>query len=254
MHLPLCQSSSDIAHLDAVFAHEQALRIEIENLDGPTGVVLRYHYSRIGRPPPDRLHPAGSAVPHSTKGRQMIRVTVDSIRVSLLTQNRVVVLRETDSTRYLPIWIGPFEAEAIAMAIQGHEPQRPLTHDLLKAMIGDLGGTISHIFVSDIRESTFYARIVIEQQGRTIEVDARPSDAVALAVRTEAPIYVEAHVLDQAGVYFDEDEQVAPQEAEAAEVEPEAEPEVNDESMSIFRDFINTLDLDNSGQGDEKQS
>lgn len=184
----------------------------------------------------------------------MIRVIVDSIRVSLLTQNRVVVLREMDSTRYLPIWIGPFEAEAIAMAIQGHEPQRPLTHDLLKAMIGDLGGTINHIFVNDIRESTFYARIVIDQQGRTIEIDARPSDAVALAVRTEAPIYVEAHVLDQAGVYFDEEEKAAPQESTATEAEPEAEPEVNDESMSIFRDFINTLDLDNPSQGDENPS
>ncbi|NNJ12270.1 bifunctional nuclease family protein [Chloroflexales bacterium ZM16-3] len=182
----------------------------------------------------------------------MIRVVVDSIRVSLLTQNRVVVLRETDSTRYLPIWIGPFEAEAIAMAIQGHEPQRPLTHDLLKSLVGDLGGQISHIFVSDIQDSTFYARIVIEQQGRTIEVDARPSDAIALAVRTEVPIYVEPHVLEQAGVYFDEDEQVSPQDPAATEPEtPEAEPEVNDESLSIFRDFINTLNLDDPGQGGE---
>ncbi|NTW01152.1 MAG: bifunctional nuclease family protein [Oscillochloris sp.] len=182
----------------------------------------------------------------------MIRVVVDSIRVSLLTQHRVVVLRETDSTRYLPIWIGPFEAEAIALAIQGHEPQRPLTHDLLKSMIGDLGGHVSHIFVSDIQESTFYARIVIEQQGRMIEVDARPSDAVALAVRTDVPIFVESHVLEQAGVYFDEDEQVAPKETTSAEPEPESEPEGSDESMSIFRDFINTLDLDNPGKGGEK--
>src|SRR5436190_14154629 len=137
----------------------------------------------------------------------MIRVTVDSIRVSLLTQHRVVVLREVDSRRYLPIWIGPFEADAIATAIQGHEPARPMTHDLLKAVIGDLGGTISHILVSDIQDQTFYARIVIDQRGRTIEVDARPSDAIALAVRTEVPIFVEPQVLDQVGVYFDEDEQ-----------------------------------------------
>ncbi len=182
----------------------------------------------------------------------MIRVVVDSIRVSLLTQHRVVVLRETDSTRYLPIWIGPFEAEAIAMAIQGHEPQRPMTHDLLKSVIGDLGGRIQHIFVSDIQDSTFFARIVIEQQGRTIEVDARPSDAVALAVRIEAPIYVKAHVLDQAGVHFDDDEQVAPQEPTAPSAETDSEPETSDESLSIFRDFINTLDLDNSGKGGEK--
>lgn len=184
----------------------------------------------------------------------MIRVVVDSIRVSLLTQHRVVVLRETDSRRYLPIWIGPFEADAIAMAIQGHEPQRPMTHDLLKSLIGEMGGQISHIFVNDIQDNTFFARIVIEQQGRTVEIDARPSDAIALAVRTDTPIYVEPQVLDQAGVYFDEDEQVAPQEPVAPETEPEGEPEGSDESMSIFRDFINTLNLDNPGKGGGEQS
>src|SRR5215510_13076439 len=89
------------------------------------------------------------------KGRPMIRVTVDSIRVSLLTQHRVVVLREADSRRYLPIWIGPFEADAIALALQGHEPQRPMTHDLLKSVFNELGATISHILVSDIHDSTF---------------------------------------------------------------------------------------------------
>jgi uncharacterized protein len=186
----------------------------------------------------------------------MIRVVVDSIRVSLLTQHRVVVLRETDSKRYLPIWIGPFEADAIAMAIQGHEPQRPMTHDLLKSLVVELEGQISHIFVSDIQDSTFFARIVIEQQGRTVEIDARPSDAIALAVRTEVPIFVEAHVLDQAGVFFDEDEQpstadLTPQEP-ASEGEGEPEGELNDDSMSIFRNFINTLDLDDPPKGGEK--
>jgi bifunctional DNase/RNase len=193
-----------------------------------------------------------------TKGRLMIRVVVDSIRVSLLTQHRVVVLRETDSKRYLPIWIGPFEADAIAMAIQGHEPQRPMTHDLLKAMIGELEGQISHIFVSDIQDNTFYARIVIEQGGRTVEVDARPSDAIALAVRTEVPIFVEPRVLDQAGVFFDEEEQPGalepPGDERLSETEPEPEPELNDESMSIFRNFINTLDLDDPQKGGSEKS
>ncbi len=179
----------------------------------------------------------------------MIRVTVDSIRVSLLTQHRVVVLRETNSRRYLPIWIGPFEADAIAMAIQGHEPQRPLTHDLLKSTISEMGGTVSHIFVNDIQENTFFARVVIEQRGQTIEVDARPSDAIALAVRTEVPIYVEAHVLDQAGVFFDEDEQPTQE-----PVNEEPEPEPSDDSLSIFRNFINTLDLDNPEKGGSEKS
>ncbi|MCG8349062.1 MAG: bifunctional nuclease family protein [Chloroflexales bacterium] len=182
----------------------------------------------------------------------MIRVTVDSIRVSLLTQHRVVVLRETDSRRYLPIWIGPFEADAIAMAIQGHEPQRPLTHDLLKSTITEMGGTVSHIFVNDIQENTFFARIVVEQGGQTIEVDARPSDAIALAVRTDVPIYVETHVLDQAGVYFDEDEQI--DQGPSPEDIPDAESEPSDDSLSVFRNFINTLDLDDPEKGNSEKS
>lgn len=183
----------------------------------------------------------------------MIRVSVDSIRVSLLTQHRVVVLREADSRRYLPIWIGPFEADAIAMAIQGHEPQRPLTHDLLKATILDMGGTVSHILVNDIHDNTFFARIVVEHYGRNIEVDARPSDAIALAVRTDVPIYVETHVLDQAGVFFDEEEQLT-QEPLSSEEPETAEPPSDETSLSIFRDFINTLDLDNPEKGGSERT
>jgi hypothetical protein len=133
------------------------------------------------------------------------------------------------------------------MAIQGHEPQRPLTHDLLKTTIIDMGGAVNQIVINDIQDNTFYARIVIEQRGTTIEVDARPSDAIALAVRNDVPIFVENHVLDQAGVFFDEDEQPT-QEPTA----PEPEPETSDDSLSIFKNFINTLDLDNPEKGGEK--
>lgn len=182
------------------------------------------------------------------KGRSMIRVTVDSIRVSLLTQHRVVVLRETDSRRYLPIWIGSFEADAIALALQGHEPQRPMTHDLLKSVFSDLGATISYILVSDIQEQVFLARIVVEQGTHTIEIDSRTSDAIALAVRTEAPIYVENHVFEQAGVLYDDDEGAAAPTAPTsprADNAPDQETEpTSEEGLSLFRDFINTLDLD----------
>src|SRR5215467_5168006 len=171
----------------------------------------------------------------------MIRVTVDSIRVSLLTQHRVVVLREADSRRYLPIWIGPFEADAIALALQGHEPQRPMTHDLLKSVFSELGAAIVHILVSDIHDSTFYARIVVEHGSHTVEIDARPSDAIALAVRTDVPIYVEQHVLDQAGVPLDEEESSTQDEPATPDT---PEKETSDEGLSLFRDFINTLDLD----------
>lgn len=178
----------------------------------------------------------------------MIRVTVDSIRVSLLTQHRVVVLREADSRRYLPIWIGAFEADAIALALQGHEPQRPMTHDLLKSVFGELGSTISHIVINDIQDSTLFARIVVEQGSHTIEIDARPSDAIALAVRADAPIFVETHVFEAAGVLFDEEEGAVSEERPAEATAPateEPEPDSSaDEGLSLFRDFINTLDID----------
>jgi uncharacterized protein len=183
----------------------------------------------------------------------MIRVTVDSIRVSLLTQHRVVVLREADNRRYLPIWIGAFEADAIALALQGHEPQRPMTHDLLKSVFTDLGATISSILVNDIQDSTFFARIVAEQGSRTIEIDARPSDAIALAVRSDVPIFVEPHVFDQAGVLFDEEDSAAQAiEPNMRGDEPDTEP-TSEEGLSLFRDFINTLDLeDEEGSKDKK--
>lgn len=179
----------------------------------------------------------------------MIRVNVDSIRVSLLTQHRVVVLREAESKRYLPIWIGPFEADAIAMAIQGHEPQRPLTHDLLRSTIVDMGGKVSHIIVNDIHDNTFFACIVVEKEGKNIQVDARPSDAIALAVRVDVPIYVDPTVLEQAGVFFDEDEQPI---QDSMNEEMESEIEMNDENLSLFRDFINTLDIDSEKGSTER--
>src|ERR687884_1377618 len=150
----------------------------------------------------------------------MIRVTVDSIRVSLLTQHRVVVLREADSRRYLPIWIGALEADAIALALQGHEPQRPMTHDLLKTVFGELGAAISYILINDIHDSTFYARIVVEQGSHTIEIDARPSDAIALAVRSDVPIYVEPHVFERAGTTAEDEESAAIEEPTVEESEP----------------------------------
>lgn len=178
----------------------------------------------------------------------MIRVTVDSIRVSLLTQNRVVVLREVDSRRYLPIFIGPFEADAIAIALQGLEPQRPMTHDLLKTVFGELGASIRYILISDIRDSTFYARVVADQGSHTIEIDSRPSDAIALAVRTDVPIYVEPHVLEQGGTPLEEEEGEPTLEPNV----DEPEIETSEEGLSLFRDFINSLDIDkDEGQKDK---
>lgn len=173
----------------------------------------------------------------------MIEVTVDSIRVSLISQHRVVVLREVDSDRYLPIWIGPFEADAITIALQGVDIPRPLTHDLLKRVIDEVGGNVSHIFVSDLRDDTFYARIVMDVNGRHAEIDSRPSDAIALAVRAKVPVYVVEDVMERAGVEPSEHE-------EAVGDEPVLTPE-EEEKLDIFREFVETLDLD---QGEDEES
>jgi bifunctional DNase/RNase len=186
----------------------------------------------------------------------MIRVTVDSIRVSLLTQQRMVMLREADSKRLLPIWIGPFEAESIATALQGHEPLRPMTHDLLKNVIIELGGTIQYIAITHLQEGAFHARIVVDVLGKQREIDSRSSDAIALGVRSDVPIYVNEAVFEQAGMTGDdesetevepEDESEAPalpaaRQTTSSEVDETEERDVNEESLSIFRDFINSLE------------
>jgi bifunctional DNase/RNase len=160
----------------------------------------------------------------------MIRVTVDSVKVSMLSQHRVVVLKAEEEERYLPIWIGPFEADAITIGLQKVEMTRPLTHDLLKAVIDHMNASVSHIWVNDLKNDTFYAEIVVEQNGRTLEIDSRPSDAIALAVRLDVPIYVAQEVMDRAGIVPSSEEDVVTGEDE--------------ERLAAFRDFLDTLDLD----------
>lgn len=130
----------------------------------------------------------------------MIEVKIAGIQVSLTSQYRLVLLKQLDVERYLPIWIGPYEAEAINLELQEIETARPLTHDLLKNVIEALGGVVQYIIVSELRDETYYARIVIEVDGRTLEIDARPSDSIALAVRVRTPIYVAEEVMQAAHV------------------------------------------------------
>jgi uncharacterized protein len=174
---------------------------------------------------------------HAAKGvHHMIESVVESIRVSLVTNQRVVILKELEGERYLPIWIGHFEAEAIAMELQGVEAARPLPYDIMKKMIGDLGGRVRRILVTGLRDDVFYATIVIEAAGRQVEIDSRPSDAIALAVRTKVPIFVDETVLEKAGVLFGEDE-------EEADTDAKPKPSVDDEKLTSFRNFINSLDF-----------
>lgn len=158
----------------------------------------------------------------------MIEVKVESIQISLMTEHRVVILKEIDSERLLPIWIGPYEAEAIHIRLRDIEVARPLTHDLLNNVIAELGGKISHITVNDLRNDTFYARITVNLNGRKLEIDSRPSDAIALAVRANVSIYVEEDVMAQAGIVPGVD----------------ITEDIGDEELSAFRDFVNNLDLD----------
>ncbi|HEU0113427.1 MAG TPA: bifunctional nuclease family protein [Thermomicrobiales bacterium] len=174
----------------------------------------------------------------------MIETVVESIRVSLVTQHRVVILKEVDGERHLPIWIGAYEAEAIAMELQGVTAARPLPYDLMRSLIGDLGGHVERILVTDLSQDVFYARIVVTQNGREVEIDSRPSDAIALAVRAKAPILVDDAVMERAGVTLGSDEDEDDDEQTGAERPSELGPKVDEERLSVFRDFINSLDLD----------
>jgi bifunctional DNase/RNase len=168
-------------------------------------------------------------------------MTIESIRLSLMNYQRVVILREKDAERYLPIWIGPAEADAIAVRLQDVAVARPLTHDLLRNMIDHLGGKVAYIVVSDLSNDTFFARIVLDVDGRTVEVDSRPSDAIALAVRVEAPIFAEEAVLDRAGVILDEEGQPHEAGEGGARAKPVDPAEL--ERLGAFKDFIEGLDL-----------
>ncbi|NPA91591.1 MAG: bifunctional nuclease family protein [Chloroflexi bacterium] len=178
----------------------------------------------------------------------MIEVEIDSIRISLMSQYRVIILRERGAQRYLPIWIGPFEADAITIELQGIEVPRPLTHDLLADVIETLGAQVSHVVVNDLRNDTFYARVVLDYQGEAVEIDSRPSDAIALAVRTNAPIFVAEHVMDQAGSVPEEDLSMSDHRLEEL-FEDENDVELSEEELGAFREFLEGLDLE--GLGDD---
>lgn len=179
----------------------------------------------------------------------MIELTIESIRVSLRNYQRVVILREKGTDRFLPIWIGPAEADAIAVRLQEVSVARPLTHDLLCNVIEEFGGTVRSVVVNDLENDTFFARIHIEQDGRVIEIDSRPSDAIAVAVRAKVPIYVEESVLDRAGVMLNEDGEPVEGQAQGTAVTPEEL-----EKLSVFSDFIDQLDLDDLGEREDEGS
>jgi len=173
----------------------------------------------------------------------LIEMSIEGIRVNLATYQRVVILKEKDAERFLPIWIGPAEADAIAVRLQEVSVARPLTHDLLRDVLEKLGARVDSVVVSDLVDDTFFARIMLNVNGERVEIDSRPSDAIALAVRTQVPIFAEDSVLDRAGVLLDKDGEAV----QARINQPEPTSKANEEEiqrMSAFKEFIESLDLD----------
>lgn len=160
----------------------------------------------------------------------MVQVKIEAIRVNLIGSHRVVILKDVDSERYLPVWIGPAEADAITVQLTDTTPARPLTHDLIASLLNNLGATVRYVVINDLQNETFYARIVLETRpGNEMNVDSRPSDAINIAVRVKCPIYVEDEIM-LANAQMPEEEGTA-----AA---------VADEDLGAFQDFLGSLDLD----------
>ncbi len=130
----------------------------------------------------------------------MIEVKVVNVAIDVNSKMPVIVLKEKRGEKTLPIWIGLFEAQAIALALENVEPPRPLTHDLAKSLIEKLKGKVEKVVISDLKNNTFYAHILIKQNGKSIDVDSRPSDAIALALRLDVPIFINEIVLDKVAV------------------------------------------------------
>ena len=176
----------------------------------------------------------------------MIEMTIESTGIDPENYRGVVLLKEQTSKRYLPIWIGSAEANAIAVKLQGTDMPRPLSHDLLYSVIGSLKASVDSVVINELRDDTFYARILLNTSGGQTDVDSRPSDALALAVRAEVPIFVEDTVLDEGGVLIDKETgQVVPQ--QTSEEKTVTEDELR--RLAAFTDFIDALDMDDLDEG-----
>jgi bifunctional DNase/RNase len=176
---------------------------------------------------------------------EMIEVQIDSVRVHLMTPNRLVVLKQINSERYLPIWVGVYEAEAITIALQEVELSRPLTHDLLKNVFTAFNARIKRVEIVKLENDTYYGTIVAELNGNEVRVDSRSSDAIALSVRAHVPILVHASVMEKGSIMPEEDlpeESQMPQKSEPVPLSKEGT-----ERLSVFENFLDKLDFDKPG-------
>ncbi|MCZ6456630.1 MAG: bifunctional nuclease family protein [Actinobacteria bacterium] len=165
----------------------------------------------------------------------MIPMDVVGVRVELPSNQPIVLLREKDGSRYLPIWIGANEATAIAIALEGIQPPRPLTHDLMRSVIDAVGALAVRVVITEMRDSVFYADLALEVSGKEVQISSRPSDAIALAVRTGTPVFTISGVLEEAGVHFEEDDE--------------------EEEVARFREFLEEVTVEDflSGEDTEQQ-
>ncbi len=171
----------------------------------------------------------------------MIKVRVESVRVSLMSQHRIAVLQEDEGDRYLPIWIGSFEAEAIAMRLRNEKVPRPLTHDLVHSLVDALNG-LAYVVIYSLEKDVYLARLVFNDlDGADREMECRPSDAIAIAVRCECPIYVSEEVMDAAAKV--PAEEISLDQMDDGEEEAGVASE-NDGNLDVFRDALEDLDLD----------
>ncbi len=158
-----------------------------------------------------------------------VAMDVIGVRIELPTNTPILLLREREGKRYLPIWIGTNEATAIALALEGVEPQRPMTHDLLRLVTEVLGGEVNRVVVTDLRDGTFFADLILSRDGEEMSLSSRPSDAIALAARTEAPVFAARSVLDEGGV--------------------EIQDETQEEEIERFREFLDDVTAEDFGSG-----
>lgn len=197
---------------------------------------------------------------------RLVEMVIESVRVHMLSNRHVVILKDTAGDRYLPIWIGAWEASAIAMRLQGLAAERPLTHDLFAAALERLGVRVERVVISELSDETYHAQIHLERDGVHVEVDSRPSDALALAVRAEVQIFAAEDVLAQAGLAVDPDEDAAEEDDAGPDEEAEGEgserprrrrPPIEsvgdapvDPRLDMFRDFVNSLEVDPGAGGE----
>jgi len=180
----------------------------------------------------------------------MIEVQIDSVRVHLMTPNRLVVLKEVNAERYLPIWVGQYEAEAITIALQEVEMSRPLTHDLLKNVFTQLNARILRVEVVKLENDTYYGTIVADVNGGEVHIDSRSSDAIALAVRAHVPILVHPSVMEKASIQPEEEVPQDGTEPEKSEPAPLTQEGV--ERLSVFENFLDKLDFDKPADSNDQ--